>query len=69
MRFFKEHLTPVFEQELEKIQITVPMDYMLNHTVSDFAETVRWWMRYDQYTPEEIGRFFFCAAPFFVQSL
>ena len=29
-----------------------------------FAETVRWWMKNDRYSPEEISRFFFCTAPF-----
>ena len=37
---------------------------MLNHMVCDFAETVRWWMSHEKYTPEEISRFFLNTTPF-----
>lgn len=37
---------------------------MLNHLVCDFAETVRWWMKHEQYSAEDVSRFFFAAAPF-----
>ena len=37
---------------------------MLNHIVCDFAETVRWWMRHPEYSPEEISDFFFSTTPF-----
>ena len=30
--------------------------------VCDFAETVRWWMKHEQYSAEDISRFFFSAA-------
>ncbi len=32
--------------------------------VCDFAETVRWWMANEAYSPEEISRFFFSTTPF-----
>ena len=63
MRYFKEYLEKVFEGELDKIKTDVPKDYMLNHMVCDFAETVRWWMKNDFYSPEEISRFFFRTTP------
>lgn len=61
---FKEHLTKVFDRELGPHLSDVPRDYMLNHMVCDFAETVRWWMHHEQYSAEEISRFFFSATPF-----
>ena len=64
MRYFKEYLEKVFEGELEKIETDIPKDYMLNHMVCDFAETVRWWMKNDSYAPEEISSFFFGTTPF-----
>ena len=64
MRYFKEYLSKVFENELEKQESDIPKAYMLNHMVCDFAETVRWWMQNNEYTPEEISRFFFSTTPF-----
>jgi hypothetical protein len=64
MRYFKERMTMVFDGELEKQKSDIPKEYMLNHMVCDFAETVRWWMKNDHYSPEEISRFFFSTTPF-----
>lgn len=64
MRCFKERLEPVFAAKLERVESGVPKDYLLNHTVCDFAETVRWWMKNERYTPEEISGFFFSTRPF-----
>ncbi len=64
MRYFKERLTQVFEGELEKQESDIPTEYMLNHMVCDFAETVRWWMNHDHYSPEDISGFFFSTTPF-----
>lgn len=64
MKFFKEYLRQMFMSELDKIQTPVPKDYLLNHTVCDFAETVRWWMDNDSYSPKEIGEFFLSTTPF-----
>ena len=63
MMFFKEYLTRVFEGELKDCP-DVPRDYLLNHLVCDFAETVRWWMDNDKYSPEEVSGFFFRTAAF-----
>ena len=64
MRYFKEYLEKVFQGELEQVDTEVPKDYMLHHMVCDFAETVRWWMKHDEYSPEDISRFFFTTTPF-----
>lgn len=59
MRYFKEYLGELFEEELDRYEPEIPRDYMRNHMVCDFAETVRWWMKNDSYSPEEISNFFF----------
>lgn len=64
MKFFREYLVQLFSGELEKHSSDVPREYMLNHLVCDFSETVRWWMNHEQYSAEDISRFFFSAAPF-----
>lgn len=62
MRFFKEHLERLFEGTLTDQRKDIPRDYIRNHMVCDFAETVRWWMRNDSYTPEEVSRFFLATT-------
>ena len=63
MAYFKEHLERLFAGALDKGSAPAPRDYMLNHMVCDFAETVRWWMKHDSYSAEEISRFFFATTP------
>ena len=64
MQYFKQRLAGIFDVELEKYPSDVPKGYLLNHTICDFAETVRWWMRNPEYSPEEVSRFFFSTTPF-----
>lgn len=64
MNYFKEYLETVFSDELRKINSDIPKKYMLNHMVCDFTETVRWWMKNEEYSPEDISRFFFSTTPF-----
>lgn len=64
MQFFKDHLTGVFQGELEKYPSEMPRDFMLNHIICDFTETVRWWMQHPAYSPEQISVFFFSTTPF-----
>lgn len=63
MRYFKEHLTKVFDVAIEDKDFIMPKDYMLNHMVCDFAESVRWWMKHEEYTPEDIGKFYMATTP------
>ena len=65
MHFFKEYLTKVFDHALVQTPDSIPRDYMLHHTVCDFAETVRWWLRNDKYSPEQIGEFYMATTPYF----
>ncbi len=62
MRYFKEHLEKLFENAVGEQNADIPRDYMLNHMICDFAETVRWWMRNEGYTPEDISRFFLATT-------
>ncbi len=64
MNYFKEYLERVFKDELEKVKTDIPKDYLLHHMVCDFAETVRWWMKNEDYSPEDVSRFFFSTTPF-----
>jgi AcrR family transcriptional regulator len=59
MSYFKEYLEKMFNGEMDKVRVDVPRDYLLNLMVCDFAETVRWWMKHDEYSPEDISKFFF----------
>ncbi|MDE5802404.1 MAG: TetR/AcrR family transcriptional regulator [Lachnospiraceae bacterium] len=59
MGYFKEYLEQTFPIFIKEIQYTVPADYLLNHVVCSFTETVRWWItKHEQYTPEQIAAFF-----------
>ena len=62
MRYFKEYLERLFEGAAARQDTEIPRDYMLNHMVCDFSETVRWWMRNETYSPEEISRFFLATT-------
>ena len=59
MAYFKGYLEELFKNELDDIKTDIPKDYVLNHMVCDFTETVRWWMQHEEYSPEEISGFFF----------
>ena len=58
MGFMKQRLAELFAPAVSK-EAAVPYDYMLNHMVCDFSETIRWWTKNPRYSPEEISRFFF----------
>ena len=63
MGYFKEHLRDLFSGVRAPCEAAVPQDYMLNHLVCGFAETVRWWSRNNRYSAEEISGFFLAANP------
>ncbi len=62
MDFFKEKLKELFVPSLPK-DSAVPQDFLLNHMVCDFSETVRWWTKHGRYSPEEISVFLFETMP------
>ena len=63
MRYFKDYLTGVFDGELGQEKTHIPRDFLLNHLVCDFAETIRWWMANETYSPEEVSSFFLETTP------
>ena len=59
MGYLREYMYQVFDRSLSDIE-GIPREYRLNHAVSSFAETVRWWLKgHSTYTPEEICGFYF----------
>jgi AcrR family transcriptional regulator len=59
MGYFKEYLEETFPVFIKDLHYDVPADYLLNHVVCSFSETVRWWItKHEQYTPEQIASFF-----------
>lgn len=59
MRYFKHYLTEMFAKQSAEVATTAPKDYVLNHYISSFAETVKWWVEKDMsYSPEEIVEFY-----------
>lgn len=59
MRYFKEYLQDLFGRYMTDFQAKVPPDYLLNHLVGSFAETVKWWITGKmEYTPEEVAGFY-----------
>ena len=58
MQYFREYLCKMFEGIAREMRSDIPQSYILNHLVCDFAETVRWWMSHEEYSPEDISRFF-----------
>lgn len=59
MRYFKEHLYTMFEQYTYSFKTDVPKNFLLNHLVGSFAETVMWWLQEDMQTsPETTAKYF-----------
>ncbi len=64
MQYFKQYLAAMFPDYMRPASICPPQDYLLNHAVCSFAETVRWWItEHPHYTPEETASFFLAAIP------
>jgi len=63
MFYFKQRLNEVFA-DLTPALDGVSDQYVLNHMVSSFAETVRWWIRDNPaYKPEEVVAFYLAVVP------
>lgn len=63
MQYFKNHLYKMFAEYSDCFKVNVPQDYLLNHLVGSFAETVKWWLKEDAKTPpEEIAKYFMCLT-------
>lgn len=63
MRYFKEYLGDLFERYTADFHAQVPADYLLNHLVGSFSETVKWWITgKKEYTPEDVAGFFIAVT-------
>jgi len=59
MQYFKGYLTEMFSKYLNETKVNAPVDFVLNHLVGSFAETIRWWIENKmKYTPEETVRYY-----------
>ena len=59
MRYFKDYLSEIFLQYLGEIKVNAPANFVLNHLVGSFSETVKWWIDNKmKYTPEETARYY-----------
>jgi len=64
MDYMCQHLYELFSRNILLPESSVPQDYLLNHMVSDFAETISWWMKHQEYSPEEITDFYLITTPY-----
>ena len=53
MGYFKEHLRRIFLLHTDDFKSPVPREFLLNHLVGSFSETIRWWLREGMKTPPE----------------
>lgn len=59
MRYFREHLKKIFLLHIDIFKSDVPREYLLQHLVGGFCETVKWWMREGMRTsPEQTAGYF-----------
>lgn len=59
MQYFRNYLAEMFAKQISELDFEAPRDYVLNHYVSSFAETVKWWVKNDMsYSPEEVVGFY-----------
>lgn len=64
MQYFKQYLSEMFSGYIRPQPSEQLQEYMLNHVVCSFAETVRWWItEHPRFTPEETASFFLAATP------
>ncbi len=52
--YFKSQLQKVFFMHIDLFKTEVPKDFLINHLVGSFAETVKWWLKEGMKTSPEI---------------
>ena len=58
MRNLTTQLSEIFKSRITSDK-SIPQSFSLDFTVRSFAETIRWWLQeHDEYTPEQIVKFF-----------
>lgn len=66
LRYFKDNLVGLVENQLHLFETKrspeLPESFWINHIVSTFVETIRWWLHNGKKeTPETISEYFFLA--------
>ena len=61
LRYFRGYLTDMVRDMRPGVS-DVPREYLINHTVGSFIETVRWWVGRDfSDAPEGLTKYYLCA--------
>lgn len=64
IQYFKQYVSAMFADYIQSPSGRPPMEYLINHVVCSFTETVRWWItEHSDYTPEEMASFFLRVMP------
>ena len=64
LKFFKQYLWGMFSDYMPPAQAHTSEEYLLNHVVCSFAETVRWWITgHSHFSPEEMASLFLRTVP------
>lgn len=59
MAYIREYLYELFQMDLCYFSKDVPEDFLLNHLISSFCTTIRWWVKNKMaVSPEETARYF-----------
>lgn len=57
--YLKENLQVLFKMYLSDFKCNTPSEFLLNHLVGSFCETVKWWVSEQMQTPPEtVARYF-----------
>lgn len=59
MRYLKNYLHEIFRAHIITPDKKIPQEYILNHMVTSFAETIKWWINGKvDYAPGEVADFY-----------
>lgn len=59
MGYLKKHLRVMFEMYIDDFKMEVPREFLINHLVGSFSETVKWWISEGMKTsPEMVAEYF-----------
>lgn len=65
LKYFKQYVSDMFIQYIDNFKINAPADFVLNHLVSSFAETIKWWIANNMsHSPEEITEYYMSVIRF-----
>ncbi len=63
IHYFSLHLKDVFSNAINCTNYQAPADYLINHLVNSFVESVKWWLNSKKtYSPEAIIDFYFSVT-------